>query len=230
MRPWLERDRVAGGDEATSCDRLTPPPPSRRPSPAPSHTSVPNVDRRFPARAVSGSCGGASRTRRRPASYNLLVPDQKPPRLDTDERATLHALLQYQRESLVRKVAGVDDDAARRTSVASGTTLLWLLKHMARAESLWILQRFAGQNDEIPDSTVTPEDTLEAAVDLYQRTWRRVDDVVVITPSLDEVGSGDGDETPVNLRWILMHLLEETARHAGHADILRELIDGQTGR
>jgi uncharacterized damage-inducible protein DinB len=158
------------------------------------------------------------------------MPDQKPPRLDVDERATLHALLQYQRESLVRKVAGVDEEAARRTPVASGTTLLWLLKHMARAESLWVLQRFAGQDDETPDSTVSPTDTVDAAIDVYQRTWRRVDDVVALTPSLDELASGDPDQPPANLRWILMHLLEETARHAGHADILRELLDGQTGR
>jgi hypothetical protein len=49
-------------------------------------------------------------------------------------------------------------------------------------------------------------------------------------PSLDEVCRHVGDEAPVNLRWVLMHLLEETARHAGHADILRELVDGTTGR
>jgi hypothetical protein len=65
------------------------------------------------------------------------VPDQKPPKLDGGERETLQALLQYQRESLVRKVTGIDDGAARMTSVGSGTTLLWLMKHMARAETLW---------------------------------------------------------------------------------------------
>jgi hypothetical protein len=158
------------------------------------------------------------------------MPDQKPSRLDADERATLQALLQFQRESLVRKVTGVDEEAARRTPVASDTTLLWLLKHMARAESLWILQRFAGQDDETPDSTVSPADTLAAAIAVYQRTWRQVDDVVALTPSLDQLAAGDPDQPPANLRWILMHLLEDPARLAAHADILRELIDGQTGR
>jgi len=158
------------------------------------------------------------------------VPDQKPPRLAADERATLQTLLQYQRESLVRKTVGVDENAARTTSVASGTTLLWLLKHMAHAEPRWILRRFAGQDEVIADDAVNPGDTVEDAVAIYQRIWRRVDDIVTRSPSLDVLGVPDGDEVPVNLRWILMHLLEETARHAGHADILRELIDGQTGR
>jgi len=156
--------------------------------------------------------------------------DQKPPRLDGDERGTLQALLQYQRGSLVRKTVGVHNDAARRTHVGSGTTLLWLVKHMARAESLWILRRFAGQDVEIPDDTINPDDTVEGAVDVYEDTWQRTDEVVAATPSLDELCRDVGDEAPVNLRWVLMHLLEETARHAGHADILRELIDGQTGR
>ncbi len=156
--------------------------------------------------------------------------DQKPPRLDGDERETVHALLQYQRRSLVRKVAGVDDAAARRSSVGSGTTLLWLVKHMARAESLWILCRFAGQDVAIPDDTVNSDDTVESVIDAYEAAWGRTDKVVAATPSLDEGCREVGDKGQVNLRWVLMHLLEETARHAGHADILRELFDGRTGR
>jgi len=156
--------------------------------------------------------------------------DQKPPRLDSDERGTLQALLQYQRRSLVRKIAGVDNDAARRAHVGSGTTLLWLVKHMTGAESLWILRRFAGQDVEILDDKVNPDDTIDGAIDAYEDMWQRTDEVVAATPSLNEVCRDGGDEAPVNLRWVLMHLLEETARHAGHADILRELLDGQTGR
>lgn len=165
--------------------------------------------------------------------------DHKPPRLDGDERQTVLALLQYQRESFVRKVVGVDEAAARTTLVDSGTTLLWLVKHMARAESLWVERRFAGREIEVPDDTVHPIDTADtldtadtvvAAVDAYRRTWRRVDDIVASAPSLDETCRDTGDEAPVNLRWVLMHLLEETARHGGHADILRELVDGHTGR
>ncbi len=63
-----------------------------------------------------------------------MVSDHKPPRLAGGEAEVLHALLQYQRESLVRKVADLDDASARRSPVGSGTSLLWLIKHMARAE------------------------------------------------------------------------------------------------
>jgi hypothetical protein len=158
------------------------------------------------------------------------VTDRKPPRLVADERETLQALLQFQRESLVRKVAGVDEGAARRAYVTSGTTLLWLTKHMARAEALWILHRFAGLEELIADDAVGPEDTLAAAIATYRGVWPRIDSIVEAAPSLDQPCRDVGDEAQVNLRWVLMHLLEETARHAGHADVIRELIDGQTGR
>jgi hypothetical protein len=158
------------------------------------------------------------------------VPDQKPPRLEGSERETLRALLQYQRDSLVRKVAGVDGEAARRSPVGSGTTLLWLVKHMSLAETLWIVRRFAGQQVDLPRDTLGSDDTVAIAVDYYRHTWERVDSVVAAAPSLEEMCREPGGEAPVNLRWVLMHLLEETARHAGHADILRELADGQVGR
>jgi hypothetical protein len=155
--------------------------------------------------------------------------DRKPPRLVSGERETLLALLQYQRESFVGKVDGVDEASARKRIVDSGTTLLWLMKHMARAEDLWLGQRFAGEPAVVEDETVGPDDTVAAAIATYRATWARVD-AIVATASLDTPCRDTGDETPVNLRWVLMHLLEETARHAGHADILRELLDGHTGR
>jgi uncharacterized damage-inducible protein DinB len=158
------------------------------------------------------------------------VDDQKPPRLVAGERETILTLLQYQRESFVKKVTGVGEDSARQPQVASGTSLLWLIKHMARAESLWLLERFAGEEEVIKDDRVVPGDTVESAIDEYRRTWLRSDAVVAAASSLDELCLDTGDELPVNLRWVLMHLLEETSRHAGHADILREMADGETGR
>ncbi len=105
------------------------------------------------------------------------------------------------------------------------------MKHLATAETLWVLHRFAGRTgaDPRPDR-VTVDDSVAAAVEAYRATWARVDAVVAAAPSLDVMCHDTGAESPVNLRWVLMHLLEETARHAGHADVLRELIDGQTGR
>jgi uncharacterized damage-inducible protein DinB len=155
--------------------------------------------------------------------------DLKPPRLASGERQTLQALLQYQRESLVRKVEGVDEDAARRQFVESGTTLLWLMRHIAHAETLWFVRRFAALDVELDDGVVKADDTIGAAVDAYRTTWARVD-AIVSAAGLDDLCRGLPGERPVNLRWVLMHLLEETARHAGHADIIRELIDGSTGR
>jgi uncharacterized damage-inducible protein DinB len=159
------------------------------------------------------------------------VPDQKPPRLEGDERQTLHTLLQYQRESMVTKLAGVDDEAARRVLVASGTTLLWLITHMAKAEVSWVVRRFAGEDDSADDAISEADDaTVADAIAAYRNAWARVDAIVAAAPSLDEPCRNLGDDPPVNLRWVVTHLLEETARHAGHADILRELIDGSTGR
>lgn len=157
------------------------------------------------------------------------MPDVKPPRLVRGERETLHALLQYHRESLVRKVAGLDDAAARRRFVDSDTTLLWLVKHAAGAEARWVLWSFARELDANPSDGVLPEDTLAGAVERYRDTWARVDAVIAAASLDDRCPASSGDDM-VNLRWIVAHLLEETARHAGHADILRELIDGETGR
>lgn len=157
------------------------------------------------------------------------MPDNRPPRLAGGEGETLWALLQYQRDSLIRKVAGIDDAAAVRSPVGSGTSLLWLIRHIARAEITWVLYRFAGQDVVIPDDAPQAADRLAAAVDFYVSVWPRVDAVAFAGP-LDQLCRRTDADPPVSLRWVLMHLLEETARHAGHADILRELIDGQVGR
>ena len=159
------------------------------------------------------------------------MPDQKPPRVRGGEREVLLALLQFQRDSLPRKIAGTDGEAARRPMVASGTTLLWLVRHMADGEITWVVRRFAGEDPVIGAGGPSPGDTLAGAVGFYRQTWRRVDAIAFTgCLSLDELcRRPDVDPSP-SLRWVLMHLLEETARHAGHADILRELIDGGTGR
>ena len=158
-----------------------------------------------------------------------MVADIKPPRLAGGEAETLHALLQYQRDSLVRKVADLDDASARWSPVGTGTSLLWLVRHMARAEITWVLYRFAGQDVVIPGDQPEPGDTLEAVTARYRRVWQQVDPVA-FGSGLDELCRRPETGPPVSLRWVLTHLLEETARHAGHADILRELIDGRTGR
>ena len=158
-----------------------------------------------------------------------MATDQKPPYLMGDERDVLCALLQYQRDSIVRKVEDVDDAVARGSMVPSGTSLVWLVKHLAYAETIWVMQRFAGESVDLPDATVRDDDTVRAAIDLYRTTWEHVD-AITAAASLDDPCINAPNFPPLDLRWVLAHLLEETARHAGHADILRELIDGQTGR
>jgi uncharacterized damage-inducible protein DinB len=152
------------------------------------------------------------------------VGDQKPPRLAAGERETLLALLRYQRASVLRKVEGLDDAAAEASPVASGTSLRWLVAHLATAESVWVEQRFAGGA-----AHVVEPGSLADAIAAYRRTSDRVD-VLVAASDLDDLCLADASDPPVNLRWVLAHLLEETARHAGHADVLRELHDGAVGR
>ena len=165
-----------------------------------------------------------------PTPYAAGMADHKPPRLDGGERDTLLALLNYQRESVIRKVADLDVRSATLSPVASGTTLLWLILHLARAEVTWVQFRFAGMDAEIPDDAPTTGQALANAVVTYREVARSSDRIVLDAPSLDEICRRADAPEPVNLRWVLMHLLEETARHAGHADILRELLDGETGR
>lgn len=155
--------------------------------------------------------------------------DIKPPRSSGDDRDVLLTLLRYLRESMVRKVSGIDDTTARQSPVRSGTTLLWLIRHVAYAERVWVVHRFTGGATPPPDPA-PGTDTMDAALAAYRQTWADVDDVVSATISLDERSVIASDGSRPTLRWILAHLLEETARHAGHADILRELIDGATGR
>jgi hypothetical protein len=150
--------------------------------------------------------------------------DRRPPRFDGDERATLLGLLQFQRESVVRKLDGLGPADADRHLVGSETTLNWLVSHLARAESTWVISRFAGQRPPELEST----SDVTAAVPAYVRTWALVDEIAGSADLAARCADPEYADTP--LRWVLAHLLEETARHAGHADILRELIDGSTGR
>lgn len=156
--------------------------------------------------------------------------DVKPPRLVAcGERKTIRALTQYHRESVVRKLEGLTEEQARHVLVPSGTSLLWIVKHLTKAELLWVCRRFAGHNVDLPDDAVDDDDSIDSVLRTYRAAWEEVD-AVADSASLDDHCRDVGAETMVDLRWVLTHLLEETARHAGHADILRELMDETTGR
>lgn len=155
--------------------------------------------------------------------------DRKPPRASGDERAVLLTMLRFQRESFASKLDGLDDDAARSSPVPSGTSLLWLAKHVTFAEHIWLQHRVAGE-PLARSNDLEPDDTVESVVGALRAAWPALD-AIIEGGDLDAlIPDPSGGADPVDLRYVVHHLVTEVARHAGHADILRELLDGQTGR
>lgn len=153
------------------------------------------------------------------------------------ERDALLSYLDQMREALVRKVSGLSEQDARRASTVSSLSLLSIVKHSAVWERRWFQVIFAGRPDAggwpavrgEPDGTFAlgDDDTVDSVVADYR---------VQSAASRDILAAGDldarcalSDLADENLRWVAMHMIQETARHAGHADIIREAIDGSRG-
>ncbi|MBO0868460.1 MAG: DinB family protein [Micromonosporaceae bacterium] len=171
---------------------------------------------------------------------DMFVTPEEDPRTDggfQGERETLLGFLRDYRLTLELKCSGLDPTAlARRSVPPSNLSLLGLVRHLARVEQIWFRLRMAGQpgephyrtqedrdldfNGAVPDAEVVAE---------AWRTWRAevefAEQFMAAQPSLDLVGK-NGDV----LREVLVHLIEEYARHMGHADLLRERIDGRVGQ
>jgi uncharacterized damage-inducible protein DinB len=152
-----------------------------------------------------------------------------------DEKTSLRVALDRHREAVLWKIEDLDDEQLRRVMTPSGTSLLGLVKHLAAVEYAWFCETFGRDTEPLPfddddpdaDLRVEPGETTADIVAFYGRA-RAAADRVIDEVGLEETGPAwFGD--PVTLRWVLIHLVEETARHAGHVDILRELIDGLTG-
>jgi len=156
--------------------------------------------------------------------------DHNVPAVVSGERDTLLAFLGYLRTSIDGKLEGLSDEDARRRLVASGTTLLGLAKHLAFVEVYWAQRRFAGSDVVLEGDgfELDPADTVESVRREYARAGQRTDEIVTACPDLDRTLARG--RHGLTLRWMLAHLVEETARHAGHVDILRELVDGRAGR
>lgn len=156
----------------------------------------------------------------------------------TSERAALANFLDAQRAGLIRKIRGLDDVRARLTPTASSLSLLGLVKHSATWEERWFHIVVAGgvSSDGWPevrseprdaDCLVDGSDTVEHWVARYQQEIERSRAIV---GDLElESRCARTDIIECNVRYVLFHLIEETARHAGHADIIRETIDGACG-
>jgi uncharacterized damage-inducible protein DinB len=159
-----------------------------------------------------------------------------PPFLD-GERAAMEAFLEYHRVTLLLKVDDLADDQRRVRPVATSLlSLHGLVRHMAEVERNWFARVLDGQDvpgglywsDAHPDGEL---ELLDGAVwedDLA--TWRHWCDVsreIAARHELDDTGLRRGQ--PVSLRWIYLHMIEEYARHNGHADLIREMVDGRVG-
>lgn len=159
------------------------------------------------------------------------MPDRRTPFDLAGEKETLLRFLEYLRESIILKVEDLDDESARVSTVPSGTSLLGLVKHLTVVELTWFQYVLAGLQTSFPVDAIEPTDTVASVVDAYRST------IATNTVIVDTYDDLDGlcarafrTPEPLSLRWLLVHMVEETARHAGHADILREQIDGRTGR
>jgi uncharacterized damage-inducible protein DinB len=165
------------------------------------------------------------------------MPGQVPPVVD--EREALLAYLAQQRYVLRLAAFGLTDDQARATPAASALSVGGLIKHVAAMERGWInivLQRDEKTQEEYADDfRVGPGETLATILEGYDAVASETDAVVATIADLGQrvpVPKGvpwfPDDVDAWSVRWVLLHLIEETARHAGHADIVRESIDGAT--
>ena len=150
------------------------------------------------------------------------------------ERPILQAMLDWHRATLLWKCAGLTgEQLAEHVLSPSGLSLLGLIRHMTKVERTWFRIRFAGEQVESPfgadmQAEFTEADPARAAADYARLTEEfRLCDAAVANDSLDDTFDFRGEE--MSLRLIYLHMIEEYARHNGHADLLRERIDGQVG-
>ena len=151
------------------------------------------------------------------------------------EKESLHTSMQRCRSAVRWKVEGLDDEQLRRPMVPSGTSVLGLVKHLAAVEYSWFCKTFGRETEPLPFDDDDPDVDLrieahESTADVlafYERACAAAD-AVIDELDVEAVGRAWWGE-PVSLRWVLIHMIEETARHAGHVDIARELLDGVVG-
>jgi uncharacterized damage-inducible protein DinB len=179
-------------------------------------------------------------------SIDMFIDPDKDPRIEPPTRAgelaTLAGFLRWQRGTLELKCSGLDAAAmARRSVEPSMMSLLGLVRHLTDVERAWFRKIMAGQDvppryrsREQPDGDFEGAVADPAVVAEAWRAWREeiafADEFVAAAPGLDLVGKvPDAGRGPMSLRWVLTHMIEEYARHNGHADLLRERIDGAVG-
>ncbi len=146
----------------------------------------------------------------------------------------LLAFLDQQRATLIWKLDGLSDAQLREPHHTTGFSLLGLLKHLIRVERTWFQERLMGEqvdgqpNDE---TAWVPErvESFETLILQYREVCRRSNEIARSLPMDQNTLQPSSTHGVVTLQWVLFHMLEETARHLGHADIIRQSIDGATG-
>jgi uncharacterized damage-inducible protein DinB len=169
----------------------------------------------------------------------MTTPDRAMPPLDADERATLEGWLDFYRATLALKCDGLTDDLLRTASAPpSPLTLLGLVQHMAEVERSWFRRVLLGEEiAPLYDPGAGPTGQDEGFVLTGDSTFAAAREAwtgEIAQARANCFGRGLGETSPfmgaqVTLRWIYSHMIGEYARHAGHADLLRERIDGVTG-
>ncbi len=152
------------------------------------------------------------------------------------EKDILVGMLDKNRDVMVWKLDGLTDEQMREAALPSGTNLLGMVKHLAAVEYGWFGLTFDieveplpfDEDDEDADLRVGADESTEDILAFYARA-RAFADNVISELSLDTTGKAWGRGPERSLRWVIAHMIEETARHAGHADAVRELLDGTTG-
>ncbi|WP_019853197.1 DinB family protein [Actinopolyspora mortivallis] len=163
------------------------------------------------------------------------------PRRVTDDRDGLLAFLEHQRDALRAAAHGLDEQRAAQRPTASGLSITVLVKHVLRVERRWVNVQIGGR--ELPglwpitdferEFTLEQDESLADNLAAYAEVTAETESTVAEVADLDAElplppeMRGRTDLEPFTTRWVLLHLIEETARHAGHADIIRESLDGR---
>ncbi|MFW2333387.1 DinB family protein [Ilumatobacter sp.] len=152
-----------------------------------------------------------------------------------DEQESLLAALERHRDAILWKLDGLTDEQLRTSTLPSGMTPIGLVKHLASVEYGWFCATFDRPHeplgfdldDENADFRVAPDESTDDVLAFWARARDAAGDAVAEI-DLDTTGTAWFGE-PVSMRWVMIHMVEELARHAGHMDIMRELVDGTTG-
>jgi hypothetical protein len=156
-----------------------------------------------------------------------------------NEKETLGGFLDFYRSVVERKVDGLSRQDAVRSMTPTGLSPLGVVKHLGWVEYYWFRHCFAGEDvaappregdDNAVQFRIEPDESVSSVLAFYRSEAEHARAITNASPSLDGTSARENRfYGTVSLRWILVHMIEETARHAGHLDIMREMIDGRTG-